>query len=81
MKPETRYLYRVYNSDRDLLYVGITFHLGQRMSYHRHSQPWWSEVAEVVWKPYPTDLCTEAERRVIYYEEPKYNVVFNRERP
>lgn len=78
MSRETRYLYRLYNADFELLYVGITFNLSSRMSYHRHSQPWWSEVADMWSKPYPADLCAEFERRVIEYEEPKYNVVYNR---
>ena len=38
------YLYRLYNSSDELLYVGITRDLFSRLSTHRVVQSWWSSV-------------------------------------
>lgn len=40
-------LYRFFNQDGALLYVGITDHLPGRMSEHAREKEWWREVSTV----------------------------------
>jgi predicted GIY-YIG superfamily endonuclease/DNA-binding XRE family transcriptional regulator len=39
-------VYRLYDAERNLLYVGTTNHLERRMQGHRHDKTWWPSVAE-----------------------------------
>jgi predicted GIY-YIG superfamily endonuclease len=38
------YLYRIYNQDGELLYVGITDDLGRRLTEHTNKE-WWPEAS------------------------------------
>ncbi len=40
-------LYRMYDRNEDLLYIGMTGALGERLSGHRGSKQWWGEVATI----------------------------------
>jgi hypothetical protein len=42
-------LYRLYDRDGDLLYVGITRAPGPRMAQLAAVQPWWGEVTPRPW--------------------------------
>jgi hypothetical protein len=67
-------LYCLYNSDDELLYIGIAFSLSRRYNQHRKTKPWWPEVGrrDVCW--FETRLEAEnAERRAILDERPRYN--------
>lgn len=70
-------LYRLYDADHELLYVGITKNLGQRWVAHRRDKrkkPWWGQVdhREITWyKSRPDALF--AEHRAIVNERPLHN--------
>ncbi len=44
---ERGYVYRFYDVDGELLYVGITRDMSQRFAAHRRDAEWWSDVANV----------------------------------
>jgi predicted GIY-YIG superfamily endonuclease len=69
-------LYRLWNADHTLLYVGITDDLEARTEEHRADKPWWDEVAQVSTEELPTRRrALEAETRAIYWEQPRYNIL------
>lgn len=75
LRPHT--LYRFFDSDRVLLYVGITNDPSRRWSQHSN-KPWWTEVALVTLEQFSTrDAVLVAEKDAIRDEQPRYNVVHN----
>lgn len=68
-------LYRLYDEDDRLLYVGVSDAPELRWKQHGYEKPWWGEVArkEVEWLPTRTKGLA-AERRAIVEESPAYNV-------
>jgi hypothetical protein len=67
-------VYRLFDVDNELLYVGITNHTSLRLAGHASDKDWWPQVwiREVEW--FPTRLEAEhAEARAIAEEGPKYN--------
>jgi predicted GIY-YIG superfamily endonuclease len=67
-------LYRLYDRDGVLLYVGITLDFARRMRDHARVQPWWAEVKVrvVIWyESWP--LAFQAETVAIAGEQPKHN--------
>jgi predicted GIY-YIG superfamily endonuclease len=81
MEGETS-LYRFFNNDGKLLYVGITAHLLDRIVQHEVSQPWWEEVVAMTRSAFPTrETAHNAEKRAIHEESPKYNSVRYQHRP
>lgn len=75
-------LYRFWDADEQLLYVGITLNPGHRWTSHRNDKPWWSEVATITIETHPDRRAVlEAERRAIVAERPRYNIVHNYGRP
>lgn len=71
-------LYRFWDADGALLYIGISLDPGKRWKQHRDDKPWWSEVAKVTVEPHPSrPAAMDAERAAIAAERPRYNVVHN----
>jgi predicted GIY-YIG superfamily endonuclease len=71
-------LYRFYNTDDELLYVGISEKGPERWKAHRKDKPWWTDVARTTTEHYDTrQLALDAERAAIIAEHPKHNVVHN----
>jgi hypothetical protein len=72
-------LYRFYDADDRLLYVGISLHAAQRASEHRRDKPWWPDVARMNVEHLDGDRKTAeaAERRAIVNERPLHNVTWN----
>lgn len=68
-------LYRFYDADGRLLYVGITFALKQRWRMHRQEKEWWPLVAanQVEWLPDRWQAMT-AETAAIKAEKPLFNI-------
>jgi hypothetical protein len=68
-------LYRLYDVDGVLLYVGVTFQPTVRMSRHAATQPWWPEVTRktMTWYSDRFEAC-DAEEIAIRDEHPRYNV-------
>lgn len=67
-------LYRCFDADGGLLYIGITGDPGNRFAVHRCTTPWWHEVEKVTEEEFASraDL-EEAERQAIRAEYPFYN--------
>ena len=42
--PGREFLYRLYDTDRRLLYVGITWNPFVRWTSHKKTKPWWHDV-------------------------------------
>lgn len=76
-RPECRQvLYRFYDGDGALLYVGITGHLPTRLEQHRREKPWWDSVATVTTESFADRSSVElAERAAIRAEQPLHNSV------
>lgn len=75
----THYLYRLFDRDADLLYVGITADPALRIQTHRRRKPWGHQIHRAHVSVFPTvDAAMTAERAVIEAEQPRHNVAFNR---
>lgn len=67
-------IYRLFDTDDVLLYVGVTGSLRERLGNHSRTQRWWPEVARKAVEWYPTRTEAEdAEKRAIREERPLYN--------
>lgn len=73
------YLYRLFDSEGNLLYAGISGDWTRRMREHWRTKPWAAEIFSVLLETYP-DLpaVLAAERRAIQAEAPLYNIHHNR---
>jgi hypothetical protein len=71
-------LYRFFDADGRLLYVGITFAIRQRWYAHAQEKTWWPQVAhkQVEWLP-NRYRAAKAEIAAIKAERPLYNVQDN----
>lgn len=71
-------LYRLYDNNGELLYVGITNKPNHRFGQHRRTKPWWPRVArkELKWFS-TTEDASKAEKKAITEEEPRYNLSAN----
>lgn len=68
-------LYRLYDDSNELLYIGITKELQQRLKDHSCHKVWWSEVSLVKVEEHSCrTVLSRAERKAIQNENPKYNV-------
>lgn len=70
-------LYRLFNAQNELLYVGITWYpLPERMQDHENKKPWWNEVhhATAIWFESRRE-ADDAETQAIHAERPKYNIM------
>jgi predicted GIY-YIG superfamily endonuclease len=67
-------VYRCFDKDGALLYIGVTDSPGARHGSHRREKKWWSEVDEVEWTFYSTyGPALDAETDAIETEAPRYN--------
>jgi DNA-binding transcriptional regulator YhcF (GntR family)/predicted GIY-YIG superfamily endonuclease len=71
-------LYRLFDSDGNLLYVGITNNPEYRFGQHRRTKPWWPQVDhnEIRWFD-SLEEAAEAEKVTIAAEQPTHNVSAN----
>lgn len=68
-------VYRFYDADGTLLYVGMSAALPSRLAEHSSVQPWWAHVATIKLEHYSDrDSAREAERQAIETEMPVHNV-------
>lgn len=69
-------VYQIFNEADELIYVGCTLELGQRISNHRETQPWAAEIVRVESDLYATrEIALAYERALIKRYAPKYNLV------
>jgi predicted GIY-YIG superfamily endonuclease len=75
-------LYRHFDKEGRLLYVGRTNDYARRTGEHAKSKPWWKDVASSTVEHYPTfKALSEAEKRAIETEYPVENDHHNRANP
>lgn len=68
-------LYRFFDADDRLLYVGITSRGPSRWSEHRANRPWWHAVVRSTMTHYPTRAAAViAEMHAIQTEHPLHNI-------
>lgn len=68
-------LYRFYDAEDRLLYIGMTSAFQSRFSQHRSYTPWFSEVARYAKEYLPSRVALEAaEKCAIQTERAKYNI-------
>lgn len=69
-------LYRHFDSEGRLLYVGISLSVLHRLRAHRRISPWFSQVTNITIERFETrDLALAAEKVAIKTERPKFNVM------
>lgn len=69
------YLYRFYDADDQLLYVGIARDLGARFASHRRRSEWWALTVRGTTTAYPSRADAElAEGLAIHSEHPIHNL-------
>lgn len=79
LPPRQTWLYRMFNDDGELLYIGITKNRYQRWRDHEKSKPWISEATTWKWEVIdPQADPLEVEKRAIKSERPRYNVIHNK---
>lgn len=72
-------LYRYFDSNGELLYVGITGDNTKRQSQHRRNSFWFGEIAQATFEHFDLrDNALEAETLAIKNEKPKYNIAGTR---
>lgn len=76
--PKPCQLYRFYGDEGELLYIGISGRMHERVKQHRDSSSWFVVAASVKIEHHPNrQAALEAEQAAIKAEHPKYNVVHN----
>lgn len=71
-------LYRFWNSEGALLYIGLTDHPLRRWSQHSKSKSWWHQVAGITIEHFDTrNQLNKAERAAIKAERPLHNITHN----
>lgn len=69
-------VYRCFNKEGDLLYVGCTCNIVSRLSDHRRASVWFPVLARIdISEAMPRDDALEAERVAIIQEGPRFNSV------
>ena len=78
--PRDHVLYRFWNSDGALLYIGITSERGgDRFDQHQTDRPWWPEVVGITLERFASrEELVRAEREAVRCEHPTYNSQLNR---
>jgi predicted GIY-YIG superfamily endonuclease len=68
-------LYRLFDPEDNLLYVGITFMPGHRLETHRRERYWWPDVVRTEFETFQDRKSAQAaERLAIRSEHPRYNL-------
>lgn len=67
-------LYRIYDADGALLYVGISIRLPERVAEHSKDKPWWMSAARIDLEHFPDRTSAGiAEAAAIRAERPIHN--------
>lgn len=71
-----QWLYRLFDSEGRLLYVGVTDDVWRRVGEHERTQEWGDDIVRVKRQRYPGRAAAlAAERRAIHIEKPVHNVI------
>lgn len=75
IKPRAFYLYRHYDEDGLLLYVGVSLSTLNRLERHREASVWFWNIARVEIQRFSTrQESLDAERTAIQHEHPLFNL-------
>ena len=78
MKQKTS-LYRHFDSEGRLLYVGISYNALARLSQHENDKPWADDICSVTIQHFESrNLAIEAECAAIKKEKPLHNIIMNK---
>lgn len=76
MTQQRHCLYRFFDTDGELLYVGITMNPAARWPKHSKQKPWWCEVETISLETFGSrSEVLDAEREAIKTEHPRHNIV------
>lgn len=79
--PHPHWVYRVFDADDALLYIGCSLNPAQRLDGHAVSKVWWEFVRSITVESYPTKAeARVAEAAAIAAEKPRYNIKHKGER-
>jgi len=69
------YVYRIFDREGRLIYVGATMHPETRINTHRRSIWWGLDIHRIKIKVYPNrQLAADEERRAVQTEHPRWNL-------
>jgi len=75
-------LYRLWNAENKLLYIGISKSAMVRLSEHQQTKEWATEIHNITLEYFDSrELCLLAESKAIKSEKPKYNIAHNQQYP
>ena len=78
-QPQVHTLYRMFDSDDNLIYIGLTNNPPGRFKQHSQDKSWWDSVKYIAVEQFSSrDELIAAERTAIETERPIHNVTFNR---
>jgi GIY-YIG catalytic domain len=68
-------LYRHFDGDGQLLYVGVSLNVVNRLAQHRSGSSWYNDIKRVDVEAFETrEQALDAERKAISGEHPTYNI-------
>lgn len=71
-------LYRHYNKEGILLYVGVSLSSLQRLGQHSNNAHWFNSITDIKMKSYASrDIALKKEKEAIISEQPLYNIRHN----
>lgn len=77
--PEVACIYRMYDGDNALLYIGYSMNAAVRLNSHSSSAKWFGRVSRIEIERFPSArLARLAEAKAIRNENPEFNVRHNR---
>lgn len=75
------WVYRPFDAEGGLLYIGVSKDFGGRWKKHAQTQPWWPEVRHMTTTWYPDEASAyAAETEAILAEKPRWNIAKTRPR-
>lgn len=75
---ERHVVYRCFNAEGGLLYVGISRRAATRITQHSKTKAWWQDCVDIKFTDYPTrEAAAQAEIEAIKAERPQHNVLHN----
>jgi hypothetical protein len=76
IEDQPHYLYRHFDMEGSLLYIGVTRHPLRRTAARERHSPWWVMVADVTFISFPTrSAARAAETAAIVADRPPHNLV------
>jgi predicted GIY-YIG superfamily endonuclease len=78
MPDQPQWLYRLFDSEGRLIYIGVSDSVWRRVKEHERDQAWGPDIAQVRRQRYPGRAAVlAAEKRAIQIEKPVHNIVHN----